>query len=49
MKSYTNAFKPILNSILYKCTGASIEREERYALRSAEVHMCLEQNIVSIY
>ena len=42
-----NAFKPI-NSILYGCMRVIIDREERYALHSAEVYMCLEQNIVFI-
>ena len=39
--------KPI-NSILYRCTGAIIDKKERYAFRSAEVYMCLEQNAVFI-
>ena len=34
--------KPI-NSILYRCTGVIIDREETYALRSVEVYMCLTE------
>ena len=47
MKTKHNVFKPI-NSILYGCTGVIIDRKERYVLRSAEVCMCLEQNVVFI-
>ena len=43
MKTKRNAFKPI-NSILYRCT--EVDREERYALRSVEVYMCLELSYI---
>ena len=29
-------------------TGVIIDKEERYALRSAKVYMCLEQNVVFV-
>ena len=42
---YENKTQILLNPlILYRCTGVSIEMEERYA----EVYMCLEQNVVFI-
>ena len=37
-----------INSILYRYTGVNIDKEGRCALRSAEVYMCLEQNVVFI-
>ena len=43
----TNAFKP-MKSILYRCPGIITDREEKYALHSAEVYKCLEQNVVFI-
>ena len=41
----TNALNP---SILHRSTRVIIDKEERYALRSTEVYMCLEQDVVFI-
>ena len=36
-----------INSIFYRCTGVIIDREESYALRSAEVYICIEHTLFS--